>query len=352
MTAIPKNHALAHPIYAKSLAILVVGAAWVPIIAPARAFTVNAVFDSSVTSAANATTIEAAFNTAAAVYTRAFGNPVTVNIQIGWGEVGGTPLPSNFAAASQVSLAGFWTYAQIRGYLAPHVSLPATQTGPRYVAMARAEAKALGLAAAQSTLNDGSVGFNSSLNYSFTQGGSGYDFVGLAEHEIAEVLGRNSSINPAGGNSFYQNAVDLFRYSAPGKQDYSATDATYFSLDGGVTNLGWWDYAADGGDRSDWLTGSYSGSYPGDVQNAYLYPGATSIAPADIALLGALGWAGTVNRPLVIFGKAVGTTSGGSALPLASDDIDAVLLPEPPATMFLGVGLTGLAWVRRRRVNA
>ena len=320
------------------------------IISPAQAFTVNAIFDSSVTSAANAATIEAAFNTAAAVYTSAFGNPVTVNIQVGWGEVGGTPLPSNYAAASQVSLAGFWSYAQVRGYLAPYVSLPATQTGPRYFAMARAEAKALGLAAAQSTLNDGSVGFNSSLSYFFTQGGSnaGYDFVGLAEHEIAEVLGRNSSINPTGGNSFYQKPVDLFRYSAPGKQDYSATDATYFSLDAGVTNLGWWDYAADGGDRSDWLTGSY----PGDVQNAYVYPGATSIAPADIALLGALGWAGTVSHPLVISGIAIGITSGGSALPIASDDIDAVLLPEPPASMILAIGLTGLALVRRRRVNS
>ena len=109
-----------------------------------------------------------------------------------------------------------------------------------------------------------------------------YDFVGVAQHEIAEVLGRNTVITSSGGLGFYQNPVDLFRYSAPGVQNYSYTDATYFSLDAGVTNLGWWDNSGGGGDRSDWLTGG-GGSYPGDVQNAYLYPG------GNVALTGGSG---------------------------------------------------------------
>ena len=281
----------------------------------------------------------AAFNTAAAAYTSAFTNPVTVNIKVGWGEVGGQIMPSNSSGASSVSLTGYWTYAQMRTYLAPNVSLPATQTGPDSFAMARAEAKALGLVAATSTRNDGSVGFNRYLNWNFNQANGispgAYDFVGVAQHEIAEVLGRNTVITSSGGLGFYQNPVDLFRYSAPGVQNYSYTDATYFSLDAGVTNLGWWDNSGGGGDRSDWLTGS-GGSYPGDVQNAYLYPGATSLSLADLALLGAIGWSGTPQTQADV-ATFIGTSHGFANV------------PEPASAMVLTVGLTGLALARRSR---
>ena len=337
MSAKSNCNAFVRTIYGKYMPVLVASAGLIGISSQAQAFTVNAIFASSVTSAPNAATIISAFNTAAAAYTSAFTNPVTVNITVGWGEVGGQALSSNSSGASSVALAGYWTYAQMRTYLAPNVSLPATQTGPNYFAMARAEAKALGLVAATSTRNDGSVGFNSSLNWDFNPAGgiSGYDFVGVAQHEIAEVLGRNTVITSSAGIGFYQKPVDLFRYSAPGVQNYSYTDATYFSLDAGVTNLGWWDNSGGGGDRSDWLTGS-GGSYPGDVQNAYLYPGATSLSLADLALLGAIGWSGTPQTQADV-ATFIGTSHGFSNV------------PEPASAMVLTVGLTGLALARHSR---
>jgi hypothetical protein len=242
----------------------------------------------------------------------------------------------------------------MRNYLPASLNLPATQTGPAWFAMARAEAKALGLVAATSTTTDGAVGFNSSLNYDFNQAdgiaSGAYDFVGLAEHEIAEVLGRNSAVT--GSSSFYQMPVDLFRYNAPGVQSYSYTAATYFSIDAGKTNLGWWSNDS-GGDRADWLTGS-SGSYPNDVQNAYLYPGATSLAPADLILLGALGWYGTASKTASSSGVAVGRSSGTSELdiPTHAAEIETMDIPEPPTSAIMMLGLAGLALVRRSRVGA
>ncbi len=315
---------------------------------------INASFDSSVTSLSNAATIEAAFNTAAAIYMSTFSNPVTVNVKVGWGEVGGTTLASNAAGGSQTGLTGYWTYAQMRSILASSVALPATNTGPAYFAMATAEAKALGLISATATASDGAVGFNSGLTYDFNPSdgitAGSYDFVGLALHELAEVLGRDTSITSI-ASLFYQTPVDLFRYKAAGVQSYGYNDAAYFSLDAGKTNLGWFDNTSGGGDRSDWRTGS-TGSYPNDVQNAYYYPGATTLSPADIALLGALGWNSTNSKTSATSGST-GTTSGSAVVgDDDDDDVDTTAVPEPSALMILAFGLTGLASLRRPRVGA
>jgi hypothetical protein len=60
--------------------------------------------------------------------------------------------------------------------------------------MSNAEAKALGLLAGNATGIDGYVGFNNSANYTFNPNNRAvageYDFIGLALHEITEVMGR------------------------------------------------------------------------------------------------------------------------------------------------------------------
>src|SRR4029077_9597317 len=102
-----------------------------------------------------------------------------------------------------------------------------------------AEEKALGLASNNTSL-DGAVGFSSktSWNYNSTTGGSQYDFVSTAEHEISEVMGRIG----LGGGAVSDNGTivsnsytpfDLFRYSAPGQIAPASGSTAYFSFDGG-----------------------------------------------------------------------------------------------------------------------
>ncbi len=325
-------------VYRNSLTVLLATTAIVGVSLPAKALTINTVFDSTVSSLSNSATVEAAFKTAASAFTNAFSDPVTVNITVSWGYIQGTPLASNQAGTNATAMMGYWTYPQLRTALASSISLPATQTGPAYFAMARAEGKALGLISATSTASDGAVGFSSGLTYDFNPfdgiTAGTYDFVGIAQHEISEILGRGSAITKT-GIGFYQLPADLFRYSAPGVQSYSYTTPTYFSTDGGKTNLGWFDNTNDGGDRADWLTGT-GGSYPGDVQNSYVYTGATSFSAADLQLLRALGWGGTATT-LNTSASTAGTTTGAAAV------------PEPATPTILAMGLASLALVRRRR---
>ncbi len=318
------------PIHRNDLAVLLATAGIVGGALPAQALTINTAFDSTVTRLSNALEVEAAFNTAASTFTGAFINAATVNIIVSWGYIQATPLASNQAGASATALYGYWTYPQIRSALASSITLPATQTGPAYFAMARAEAKALGLLPATSTISDGAIGFNSRLRYDFNQAdgitAGSYDFVAVAQHEISQVLGRGTAVTPT-GVGFYQLPADLFRYSAPGVRSYAYTTPTYFSTDEGKTNSGWFDNLNDGGDRDNWLTGS-GGSYPHDIMNAYIVPGATSISAADFQFLNALGWRGAA---------------------VATEQLADPALPEPATLAILGTALAGLALVLRRR---
>ena len=81
---------------------------------PARALVINAVFDSSITGLPNATTIEHAFDTAAARFEHGLSNPVTVNLDVSWGKVSNTTLPANSVeSASLAVLDGYYTHAQV-----------------------------------------------------------------------------------------------------------------------------------------------------------------------------------------------------------------------------------------------
>ena len=242
--------------------------------APAHAMTIVPTWDASVTGNPNATAIETAVATAMTAYTSVFTNPVTVNINVGWGEVGGVTMPGNYAGQSEESVAGLWTYAQIRA-LPTFSGLPAKPVGPSFFEVTRAEGKALGLVGTSSN-QDGSIGLNTSL--------SGASLIGVAEHEIAEVLGRDSTVTT--GYEALQFPADLFRFSAPGVHSYGYSTPSYFSLTNGYTNLGWFDNSTDGGDRGDWLTGY--GPVPGDLQNAVL--SGSTLSAVDLAYLEAIGW--------------------------------------------------------------
>jgi hypothetical protein len=77
--------------------------------------------------------------------------------------------------------------------------MPASDpTGGATYKLSRAESRALGLMAGDGAGLDGSVGFNSGEAYTFDPNHRALpgkvDFIGVAEHEISEVMGRFGSI--------------------------------------------------------------------------------------------------------------------------------------------------------------
>ncbi|MGZ6049192.1 MAG: NF038122 family metalloprotease [Phenylobacterium sp.] len=322
----------------------------------AGALTIVPTFDKSVTSLANASAIEAAFNTVAHDYDTAFSNAVTINVGVSWGSVAGQALPGGAVGASSDNLYGYFTYGQVKSFLTSGsqrnpadtslataiAALPAaTPSGPSKYVLPSAEAKALGLISGTSTSVDGYIGFaGAASGYTFDPSGGilagTYDFEAVAAHEIAEVLGRTGGINSA--SPAWRTPFDLYRYSAPGVLDAGYKDAAYFSINGGVTALKAFNNAASG-DRSDWL--SLAGVY--DVQNAFLTTGqAYSLSNVDLTSLDVLGWGGGNPGNLAVGnpnGRAFGLVSGS--------------VPEPRSWAILTVGFFGLGsafrTARRRR---
>lgn len=259
-------------------------------------FVINITWDTSVGSAPVGFT---AGVIAAAQYLESqFVDPVTVNINVGYGEVNGISLGGNQLGASYYWLNSF-SYPSLTSALKADAkdgtdssavaSLPSgSPVGNGTFWATTAQAKALGLASASNTATDGYVRFSSSLPFDYNNADSvtGYDFNGTALHEITEVLGRALLTGGTIGsttNSYY--TYDLFHYAAPGVRDFSASTPGYFSIDGGITNLGGFN-TVSGGDAGDW-----GGSMGNDAANAFSNSGVVnSFSTADLTAMDAIGW--------------------------------------------------------------
>src|SRR5689334_9974930 len=150
---------------------------------PSHALTILAHYDASIAGLSNASAVEGAFNRVVADYAHSFANPATINVNVSWGSVAGSALPSTAVGASVDNLYGYFTYSQVKGYLAGFAaanpadtalatavnSLPATApAGPSRYVIPSSEAKVLGLVSPTSSGVDGSIGFaGSSLGYDF-----------------------------------------------------------------------------------------------------------------------------------------------------------------------------------------
>jgi PEP-CTERM motif-containing protein len=171
-----------------------------------------------------------------------------------------------------------------------------------------------------------------------------YDALGAIEHELDEVVGgggagstlneifNNCSTNPS---NFFCNkfgTLDLYRYSAPNTPSFttSGSASSYFSVDGGVTNIVGFNQSS-GGDFADFgpnVTACSGGGFGGPdafIQDAFSCNNQQrenyTTASPEYSMLLSIGY----------------------------DPIAAAAVPEPGTLALLGTSLLGFGAVRRRQ---
>lgn len=229
-------------------------------------------------------------------------NAVTINLDVGYGEVDGSSLSSAALGESETNIESV-SYSSLVAALTATAStdatdasllasLPATSPVSGTYWVTTAQAKALGLSAANGTGLDGAIGFGPSSDFTYgltnttgTVTSGTYDFFATAVHEMTETMGRvllvGQSINGSAGYSL----MDLMHYSAAGTRDFTQSTAGYFSVDGGVTDLGDYNTIA-GGDAGDWASSVGDNSF-----DAYANPGVLEpVTTNDLTEMDAIGW--------------------------------------------------------------
>lgn len=183
-------------------------------------------------------------------------NPITVNIDIGFGEDNGVLLADNTLGEAQPAFGLLLTYDEVRASMAAAATsaddaklvqnLPAIDpsNGSGFFVSA-AQSIAWGRIPGSPTEIDGYAGFSSRLPFTYNPAdgvASGtYDFVGVALHELTHVLGRNVM-------SEWLTPIDLLSYGSNGKLDTNSADSRYLSLDAGKTALAALDASSDPAD--------------------------------------------------------------------------------------------------------
>jgi len=258
---------------------------------------INLEWDLSVQTAPNWSDIEHAVVSAAQIYTSAFSNHAVLNIAIGLGEVNGQAM--NAGALGETQTTGYAvSYASLTSALgaadaglvssglmaAGAVTADAALAGKTFF-VPGAEAKALGLASATSSSIDGYIGLiaGGALSFVGAPGGGQYDAVGVAAHEISEVMGRIG----LEGSQGYVTPLDIFRYTGL-NQPGVAPGPGYFSTDMGLTALNTYNNPLGGGDAADWASLAQNAN---DAYDAFDNPGVTTVVTRnDLIEVAALGY--------------------------------------------------------------
>ncbi len=270
-------------------------ALFLQLLLPARAIIINPTYDTSVTSSTNSAQIQAAFNTAAQYLENLYTNNSSLNVTV---ILGNTSL-----GQSSFSYYPGFAYADVTNAL--HnlrntaaasnavASLPpndptTTDSWGLLTAQIKAMglAASIGLAATDSVSSDGSITFANNVTFTFDPTNRAvagkYDFIGVALHEMTEVMGR---VNLGLTTDF--TPYDLFRFTNNGARSLinNAPNA-YFSFDNGATAMRYFWTNSNQGDVQDWLP-----SGPADSYDYAISAGKKSVLSyADLEAVGVIGY--------------------------------------------------------------
>jgi VCBS repeat-containing protein len=284
---------------------------------------VNIIYDQSVGSLPAG--FVAAVNYVVNYFDTTFTNAVTVNIDLGYGEVAGQSLGSGALGESETYFDSF-SYTQVVNALkanqpsltqqAAYATLPgSTPLSGGTMWVSTAEQKALGLLAGNNSAIDGYIGLSSTYPFSYaantTPAAGQYYFEGVLAHELSEVLGRSSMLGQGLGGTTSYTAMDLFRYSAPGTRQLGTGGPAYFSINNGTTNLDSWN-TNPGGDLGDW-----AGSAGTDSFLAFSPSGQKDwITQPDLTLMNVLGWDMATAGGISVTATASEAVQGGASVTL------------------------------------
>jgi hypothetical protein len=362
--------------------------------APASAMSII-LHDVGGAAAVTGTPAELGFKVAAKYWESVFTNNATVELDVGYGDLGPgilgstgsslatfVPIASYYGAlaATQTSALDAKAVANLSplnasggvnvlvpGYTSPGLGIDVSapkRIAPddainQTMALSTANLKAFGIDLGPGFI-DGQVQFSNTFGFDFdpTDGiaAGTYDFVGVAIHEIGHSLGFISGADDfdfADGytgpvdDAWWGYGLDMFRYSAPGQLDWTPNTDSYFSIDGGQTPFmdGYFStgvFTGDGNQASHWKQPDQASpctNFRG-IMNPYICGGVgDSVTGLDLALFDAIGWNLSV---LDLDGYNMSTSAIYRSV---------LGIPEPATwmTMILGMGLLGGAMRRRTR---
>jgi hypothetical protein len=251
---------------------------------PVHALTITPTYTSRVSSLSNFSQIQNAVDYVINEYQSLYSDPITLSITI--------DASSN---ASTLTTSHSYTYEQLRNAIIADAktatdasvvaSLNATDpTGGVSFDIPIAEAQALGLTASGSA---GTYTFGTNFSYTFDPNNRAvagdYDFIGLTEGAISQIMGRLGGTGSATVGPY--DPLDLLRYAAPGVRALNKNVTrfgAYFSIDGGVTKLHYFEFPF--GD--DWDSGFGFDAYDGAITTGHKYP----LSQTDVIEMDAIGY--------------------------------------------------------------